>query len=455
MSRSKKPKGPTPAQRAKKRAERYLTPLVDAAGEIQGYRFAPGPHLRAKGAKSKVLTDAHGRFLTLDEAKLFRDSAVAAAEGGVTHEAPALAPLQQRTLDALWKLYRDTKRAQIAKNATLPPDRRDDDAIKPATLRFYTSMIKPWLEFAGDTPAAALDGDTIKAEYKNQKTERGHHAAHASYRSLLALLAFGVSDAKWLEANPARELGLTPPRGRLRLGSPEEIEALVDAADALAQRAIDDALAASVWLAAHAPRYANRISALLFSAWAVAENWRSIGDAIVAALWTAQRQQDLLACDLGLQLRDGVLIFARTHEADYSQQKVQGRVEQGGQAQVDVLPPLAERLRGRTIGPLVARWDGQRWGADAFRHAYADVRAEAAKRVASVASLQYRDLRDTSITRLDEAEVKITSIAIWSGHSLKTIHEILQAHYLVTSRKRAQRVAEKMDAWRKAEGVKW
>lgn len=380
-----------------------------------GYRFKPGPALRAAGVRCCVLR------MGLEEAKAFRDAAIA-GQAPAPGPKPAAAP---RTLHALWAAFEAHAAQAIARNAALPADRRDDDAIAPDTLRFYRSMIKPWLACAGEEPAAALDAEIIESLYKTQKAARGHSTAHAAYRALLAVLAFGVR-IKWLPANEAKGLKLSRPRGRLRLGAPEEIKALVDAADAI-------------------PALETLGGA----------EGRLIGDAIVAALWTGQRQQDLLACDLGHQLRDGFLIFARTHEADFSQQKVRGRVDEGGQAHVKVLPPLAMRLRGRSSGLLLPAPGGVRWNAHTFRHAFAEVRARAAQACPSAASLQFRDLRDTAVTRLALAGVTIADIALWTGHSLKTIEAILKEHYLVSTRASADQVGERIEAWRKRTGVMW
>lgn len=447
----KKRKSKSPAQRAKKAAHLYLTPVTDAAGRVTAWRFNPGPSLRAAGAKSAIVQG------DLAIAQAYRDSAISRARSGQPSPSapPGSGPAKHITLDDLWRRYDAAISAAIEKNQGLPANKRDEGVIKPDTLSFYRSMIKPWLTFAGDLPAAALDAEAIRAQYKNDKATRGHSAAHASYRSLLALLAWGVRERKYgLASNEAQGLMLSHPPGRLRLGSPEEIEALMQASADLA----DEAMAAAfttAWFAGRTRRFQAGAATIVFAGAAKAANYRAIGDAIVAALWTAQRQQDLLACDLGKQLQGAYLVFARTHEADYSQQKVQGRVEQGGQALIDVAPPLAARIAGRTSGPLVRTWNGQRWKADAFRHTFAEVRARAAKTIESVAGLQFRDLRDTAITRLDDAGARTTEIAIWSGHSLKTIEQILQEHYLVTTRARSSRLSRKMNVWRKREGVKW
>lgn len=431
MSRPKRPK--SQAARALKRANRYLTPLLNAAGAIVGYRFAPGPHLRAAGASSQILRHGdNGAYFSIEEARRFRDAAIDKAEGRAAAPEHVVAPRAKPvTLRQLWSEYEAATAAAIAKNEALPPAKRDADTIKPGTLRFYRSTIKPWLDYAvdedtgEDLPAAALDGELIEEEYKRQKLARSHHSAAASLAALQSVFAYGVK-RKRVSENPTLKLGFSSPPGRLRLAAPEEVTALVDAADRLAAEAND-------------PETRQRFAA--------------IGDAVVAAVWTAQRQADLLDCDLGRQLqRDGddqFLIFAKTYDEDFSQSKT------GGQAQVQVLPPLAERLNGREIGRLVPAANGARWNAVTFRDYFATVRAAAAEALPSVADLQFRDLRDTAITRLDAAEIPLTKIALWSGHSLKTIGRILQKHYLVATRAAARAGGERFEAWRQRMGIKY
>lgn len=382
--------------------------------------------------RSKTLKDERGRYYTLEEAQAYRKAALdGEAHGCALQPKPiAEAPI---TLRQLWQIYERTKAAEIERNEKLPAERRDEDIIKPGTLRFYRSTIKPWLAFAHDDekdedlPAAALDRETIKAEYKNQKATRSHHSAAASLYALQAVFAFGCP--KYVPANPTLNLDLRQPKGRLRLGSPEEMEALVNAADAMA---------AEAKLAGDHDR---------------AQCFASVALAIIAALWTAQRQADILDCDLGRQLlRDSdetYLLFARTHDHDSSQGKT------GGQAHVLLLPPLAERLEGRRTGLLAPGPGGQRWKQTTFHDYYTSVRDRAAREAPSVASFQFRDTRDTAITRLDLADVPITKIALWSGHSLKRIHDILQKHYLVATRAATRAAGERFEAWRQRTGVKW
>jgi hypothetical protein len=391
------------AAAAKRRDHRYLMPIVEG-GRTVGYKLAPGPHLRAAGARTLRLKRADGSWMSFDEARVFRDAEIARVRQGA-QPAALTAP---KTLYALWDAY-EAHLDQLARDG-------DDEALAPKTRAFYASMVKPWLAWGGEELVAALDRETIEAEYKAQKRARGHSAAHAGLRALMAVLAFGFR-RRWLDHNPATKLGLARPQGRLRLGSPAEMTALVEAAAVLDRRAV--------------------------------------GDAIVAGLWTAQRLGDILACDLSLQLRGDVIVFGRTAEGDFSQAKTGHHQGATGQAQVKVLPPLAMRLGGRTSGLLAPRPSGKAYTGRLFNDHFREVRAEAMKAQPSLADFEFRDLRDTAVTRLHLAGVDLASIALWSGHSMKSIETMLQKHYLVASRDQAIRSGEQFEAWRQRAGIVW
>jgi hypothetical protein len=391
---------PSKAAALKKKALRYLTPIAGADGAVKAWRFNPGPGLRASGARSRVLLHPDGRPLSEAEARAFRDAAITAAtdsaEAAAAHDAAAARPSSGRSLDALWRAYLADQAALAAAG--------EDEAVKPKTLATYASMIKPWLAWGGGEPIAALTKELILAEYRTQKRARSHHAAMASLRALQAVLAHACRIG-WRADNPTLKLGLVAPEGRLRLGQPTEIAALVEAADRIGQR--------------------------------------PIGDAIVAAVWTAQRLGDLLACDLGQQLSsDGDYL-------SFDQSKTSARV------QVRVLPALAMRLRGRRAGLLIDRPGVGAYSPRYFNDGYNAARAAAATAAPSVIDLQFRDLRDTAVTRLHLAGCDIGEICLWSGHSLKSAQTVLQEHYLVASRMGADASSAKLEAWAKRHKVEY
>jgi integrase len=385
---------------AKAKAFKYLSPVLER-GEQIGWRFNPGPGLRDRGVKSQVLRhEKTGAWLTLEEAQAYRDALL---QGHAPKVKASAARQEPRTLNALWADY-------LRSPAFTAEYGVHDEALRADTRRFYKSMVKRWLDISGTELVAALDQDLISECYQEIKAATSHHTAHASLRALQAVLAFGVK-RRWLASNPALGLGLSRPEGRLRLGTPEEMAALVAAADAL--------------------------------------NLSGIGDAIVAALWTAQRQADILKTDLGRQFDGEFLSYGRTHTDDTSQQKT------AAQVLIPVMAPLLERIDGRRLGALAPAQDGLFWNPHTFRHRFADVRAKAAEAVPSVADFEFRDLRDTAVTRLFDAGKSELEIAQWSGHSRKSVGDILQKHYLVTNREKQRESGADFEAWRQRKGIKY
>ncbi len=112
----------------------------------------------------------------------------------------------------------------------------------------------------------------------------------------------------------------------------------------------------------------------------------------------------------------------------------------------------AHHIAATTI--IVSEQTGQPYAADNFRHVFAAIRAKAAKaagayeldhlmpgrdmadadafRVA-MADLTFMHLRHTAITRLAEAGCDPQTIASISGHSLKTVGEILERYMVRTA----------------------
>jgi integrase len=430
----RKAKAPS-AKQAKKRALRYLAPVMNSAGQAVAWRFVPGPDLRAKGHISAVLKHPTGRAFSLAEAQAHRDAALSSprtslvlgkevalkvTEGELVKSLrkaptnPRQMPERDRTLNALWLWYQQS-----------------DDFLdkKPATRRFYVTMIKSSLAWAGHEPIAALDGDLLRKRFKAMAKEKGVSTANGCLRALQAVMAYGER-INW-GTSPARGLRLERPKGRTRCATPDEAAALIAAADALA---------------AH---FGNDI-------------YISMGDAIVAALWTAQSQQDLIACNLTAQ-RINPTNDLDAREAPYGRLDFSGdhaRIKTGGQTKVKILAPLYNRLAkpitGRSNngqdGLLTPGPDGQKWKADYFRNIYQRVRAQAAKTTPSVIDLQFRDLRDTAITRSYAAGNSPEDIANVSTHGPSMTRDLTN-HYLVMRTAQADIVMDKLEAWANSNGI--
>jgi integrase len=68
---------------------------------------------------------------------------------------------------------------------------------------------------------------------------------------------------------------------------------------------------------------------------------------------------------------------------------------------------------------------GRPWTEDGFRTSW-----DKAFRKTSLKDLHFHDLRGTAVTRLALSNCSVPEIASITGHSMKTVQEILDAHYL-------------------------
>jgi integrase len=134
--------------------------------------------------------------------------------------------------------------------------------------------------------------------------------------------------------------------------------------------------------------------------------------ALVLALWTGQRQGDLLR--LPWSSYDGSHIRLR-------QSKTGRRIVMPAGFPLKALLDAAER-RGPVI--LVNSY-GRPWTSDGFRTSWSKTCARA-----GISGLTFHDLRGSAVVRLALAEATVPQIATFTGHSLKDVEAILDAHYL-------------------------
>jgi integrase len=134
--------------------------------------------------------------------------------------------------------------------------------------------------------------------------------------------------------------------------------------------------------------------------------------ALVLALWTGQRQGDLLR--LPWSSFDGSYLRLR-------QSKTGRRIVMPAGIPLKVLLDGTERR-----GPLVLTNSyGHPWTSDGFRTSWSKACARA-----GVSGLTFHDLRGSAVVRLALAEATVPQIAVFTGHSLKDVEAILDAHYL-------------------------
>lgn len=133
---------------------------------------------------------------------------------------------------------------------------------------------------------------------------------------------------------------------------------------------------------------------------------------LILALWTGQRQGDLLR----------LTWFA------YDGERI--RLQQGKTGARVVIPvgsPLKAALDAlpRTDSTILLNSEGRPWTGDGFRSSWGK-----ACRAAGITGLTFHDLRGTAVSRLALAGCSEAEIATLTGHSLRDVRSILDAHYL-------------------------
>jgi integrase len=247
---------------------------------------------------------------------------------------------------------------------------------RESTRRSYVAYIKRIEAQFGDLPLAALTDRRTRGVFKAWRDKlaqaSGRRTADYAWTVLALILAWAL-DAGRIEANPC-ERG-----GRLYQGS--RVDNIWTDDD-------EKAFLASAPTHLHLP--------------------------LLLALWTGQRQGDLLR--LPWSAYDGTHIRLR-------QSKTGRRVE------IPVGKPLKVALdeaANAKRGPIIlTTTDGTPWTSDGFRASWRKAQAKA-----GIVGLTFHDLRGTAVTRLALVGCSEPEIAALTGLSLSAVRSILDKHYL-------------------------
>jgi integrase len=146
--------------------------------------------------------------------------------------------------------------------------------------------------------------------------------------------------------------------------------------------------------------------------------------AMLAALWTGQRQGDLLK--LTWHQYDGQ--FLRLKQGKTGKRV---RIPVSGLLK-EVLDDLRAKAPTDTkvAGRILLNSRGQGWTEDGFRASWSTAYERAGLPADEKDKLHFHDLRGTAVTRLALAGCSTSEIASFTGHSLKDVEALLDAHYL-------------------------
>lgn len=157
----------------------------------------------------------------------------------------------------------------------------------------------------------------------------------------------------------------------------------------------------------------------------VAPEWLRLP--LLLALWTGQRQGDLLA--LTWFAYDGNALRLRQSKTG---RRVYIPVGKPHRDALDALP--------RHDGRILLNSRGQPWTADGFRSSFAKI-----QRKAGITGLTFHDLRGTAVTRLSVAGCTPQEVATLTGHSVRDVHTILDRHYLNRDQAMAESAIKKLE----------
>jgi hypothetical protein len=394
-------------------------------------RWEPGPALRKAGFTGRDLKDGSGEWLP--EAQAIAKAQALNAEVNEwreTGKAKVGKPLKKkhpRSCQALFNLWSD------------PSRHTEFGLLRESTRSDYLSKARQFLETpidakTGDVGADRSGSDTfadihvgaisrrhLKNLWREMYRERGHAMANGILRVVSIMMTFAV-DEEWRRDNPAAKLKIKQTKPRQVLWLPDELELIVKTADEM-----------KLW---------------------------SIGDAIVVALHSGQRQSDVLALP----------------ERIFDEQRIRlSQLKSNGKSRIDApmtpallrrIHNLKERRRGETVisldRPLIRRdtsaepHDDRHYFGKQFRlvrDAAADKMGEDGKPLCpNIADKNFQDLRDTAVTRLAMAGCTLPEIAAITGHDTESITRIIK-HYLVLNSAMADAAIGKLTAWLEKEAI--
>jgi integrase len=424
----------------------YLKGRVRRRDDVTIWRFEPSPKLRKAGLNGFNLYTDGPAMTAADWANLGLKDGPA----HLTHEGRPLRPIEaEQAMKELTPfieaaLKAETKDATAAAGITARQALTFEQMIadylasaefnrKPIkTKQEYIYGLKPAVAHFRDRKPRTITEPDIIDLYELMRERNGHSQAHHTFAYMrIAFRWARVRSRRWRAHTPVLEWGgmkIETPKPRVRVATDAEVRAIVLAADdpAAIYRECGQALPHGV------------------------RPMPSVADAFLVALWTGQRQGDVL------RLRDDPII---RNEVRIRQGKSDTQNKIGKLVTIPILPPLQKRLVQIRQRKLKKGWADRSHliltdvrgvqyqdpkGLNSTMSTYfARVRQIARLIEPSVESLNFQDTRDTAVTRLGAAGCDIWHVISWSGHSPKSAHKVIE-HYMGIDPEFARRAGEKL-----------
>ncbi len=254
--------------------------------------------------------------------------------------------------------------------------------LRPRTKADYVKQIKLIEKDFGDFPLKALAASETRGEFKD-------------WRDKLALKSARQADYAWTVL--ARILSVAKDRGRITVNPCERGGRLYNGTRVDFVWSLDD----EAKFLASAPAHLHL--------------------PLLLALWTGQRQGDLLR--LTWSAYDGTHIRLRQSKS------VRVKARRPVNVTIPVGAPLKAALdaaiKTKQSPIILLSSEVRPWTPDGFRASW----GKACKR-ANIEEVTFNDLRGTAVTRLALVGCSEAEIAAITGHSIRDVRSILDAHYL-------------------------
>lgn len=277
------------------------------------------------------------------------------------------------------RLTRDRDKERKAKEETLGwlieqyLASADYQSLKPKTRHDYERIIGVLKVKWGSLPLLALEAKGARTLFLNWRDEMRDTPRSADMHiAVLALIIAWGKDLEYVLRNPL-----------------ERVKKLHNASRK------DD-----VWM----PWQIDRI---------LTEGAPQVANVVKVALWTMQRQSDVLS--LPTTAYDGGRLWI-------TQAKTRARVVI---RPADEIIPILEAAKARKQQRVLVNSRGENWTASGFR---ASLRKEMAR--LGITGVRFHDLRGTAITYAYSKGVEIERIAEISGHSQKECEAVIRRNYL-------------------------
>jgi integrase len=276
----------------------------------------------------------------------------------------------------------------------------DFRGLRDSTRRDYVALITRIEKAFGDFPLSALTDRRTRGIFKDWRdrvaVNSGHRQADYAWSVLARVLSWAL-DRGLIGANPC-ERG-----GRLYRGSRAE----------------------NIWTVADETNFLAKAPTHLHLP-------------LLLALWTGQRQGDLLR--LPWSAYDGTHI-----------RLTQSKSKRRGARPVRIIIPVGAPLKAaldagrRRSDIILTNSEGAPWTSDGFRASWGK-----ACRRANVVGVTFHDLRGTAVTRLALVGCTEAEIATITGLSLRSVRSILDAHYLARDPALAENAIRKLESGTKS-----